>query len=82
MPLYEYVCEANGRKVEVRHGMKESIETWGQLCEAAGLEPGKTPKTAKVERAISGGMILTKPSGDSGPAPSGGGCPGGRCSCH
>lgn len=52
MPVYEYCCQANGRTVEVLHSMKETVRTWGQLCEIAGLSPGDTPPDAPVERLV------------------------------
>jgi len=59
MAIYEYRCEANGRTVEVRHGMSEEIRTWGELAERAGVEPGDTPAAAPVERLMSAGFPLT-----------------------
>jgi predicted nucleic acid-binding Zn ribbon protein len=85
MPTYEYICQSNGRKVDVRHGMNEVLKTWGQLCAAAGIDSGTTPKSAKVEKSISGGYVVTKGKGGSGSSggPPAGGCahPGG-CHCH
>lgn len=52
MPTYEYRCPANGRVVEVLHGISEKMETWGQLCETAGCAPGETDPSAAVERLI------------------------------
>ena len=43
MPMYDYHCEANGRTVEVVHGMSTRFETWGELCAYARLERGDTP---------------------------------------
>lgn len=57
MPTYEYRCEANGRLLEVRHKMAERLATWGELCERAGIAPGKTPPAAPVEKLISAGFI-------------------------
>jgi|GEM_PF-2268066 len=42
MPTYEYLCEANGRVVEVSHKMAEKVKTWGELCQRAEIAPGKT----------------------------------------
>lgn len=53
MPYYEYHCAANGRTVEVRHPMGDRVETWGALADRAGIEPGSTPDTARVERLMS-----------------------------
>ena len=80
MPTYDYRCEANDRVVEVKHGMNESIATWGALCERAGIEPGDTPADALVVRLISGGHIVSGGSatGDL-PACATGTCGGGFC---
>lgn len=81
MPTYDYLCEANGRVVEVQHRMSERIATWGELCAAAGLEAGDTPASAPVQKLITGGSVITKGSLGSGPVPAcgGGGCAGGFC---
>lgn len=59
MPYYEYRCATNGRTLEVRHGMDERVETWGQLALRAGADPGDTPAEAPVERLISAPVPLT-----------------------
>jgi hypothetical protein len=77
MALYDYYCEANDRTVEVRHGMSESLETWGDLCQVAGLESGDTPADAPVRRLMSAPVPMTggSSSGPSaGPAPCGPSC--------
>jgi len=76
MPYYEYHCPANGRTLEVRHGMSERVDTWGGLVERAGIAAGDTPITAPVERILSAPVPLT--GGPSGPAF--GGC-GSGCGC-
>lgn len=76
MALYDYYCEANDRTVEVRHGMSESLETWGDLCEAAGIEPGDTPDDAPIRRLMGIPVPVTggsKPS-NGGAAPCGPSC--------
>jgi hypothetical protein len=80
MPTYDYVCEANGRRVEVSHKMSEVIRSWGELCELARIEPGDTPREAAVKKLISGGAIIAS-SALSNPEPScgTGGCAGGFC---
>ncbi len=65
MPRYDYHCPANGRTVEVSHGMSEGLNSWAELCERAGIEPGETPKDSPVERLFSAPLI-------SGISPSGG----------
>ncbi len=52
MPLYEYICPQNQRTFEVRHGMNERVETWGELCRLAGESPGETPADAPVEKLL------------------------------
>jgi hypothetical protein len=52
MPVYEYFCETNGRSVEVRHSMSESIASWGDLCRLAEIPVGDTPADAPVERHL------------------------------
>lgn len=59
MPTYEYLCEANGRVVEVGHRMAEQVKNWGELCERAGIATGKTPAGAPVKKLISGSFVNT-----------------------
>lgn len=59
MITYQYHCAQNGRVLEVQHGMKESLATWGDVCRRAGVDPGETPADAPVERLISGGILAT-----------------------
>jgi len=85
MPYYEYRCAANGRTVEVRHAMSETMETWSQVAAAAGIDVGDTPAEAPVERLMSmasvGHAAGAGGAPGSGPAPSFGGC-GPGCRCH
>ena len=76
MPYYEYHCPMNGCTVEVRHGMDERLETWGQLAERAGLAEGDTPGDAPVARLMSAPTPLTGngAGGDEGFAGCGDGC--------
>lgn len=84
MPTYEYLCEANGRVVEVQHKIADRIRTWGQLCDRAGIAAGRTNRRAPVTKLISAGFIGSDGSaappceGGSGPC-GGGGCGGGIC---
>lgn len=57
MPIYEYRCAANDRTVEVRHGMGERLQTWGELCERAGLDVGDLPPSEPVERLLSPALV-------------------------
>lgn len=84
MPTYQYYCTDNQQTLEVMHGMSTGIETWGELCEYAEQDPGKTPVDTPVEKLLGTGMVLAKkPTADdySGP-PMGGGCCGGMCGGH
>ncbi|TNE52481.1 MAG: zinc ribbon domain-containing protein [Deltaproteobacteria bacterium] len=64
MPTYEYVCEANGQSVEVKHSINDKLLTWGELCERANVEPGDTPSEAPVARKIFGGQLMLKKGGN------------------
>lgn len=77
MPYYEYHCSANGRTVEVRHGMSEHVETWGTLAEKAGVDLGDTPVDTPVERLMSAPVPM---SGQADAGPAMGGC-GAGCAC-
>ena len=82
MPTYDYICEANGRVVEVKHRMSEVLSTWGELCEQAGIEPGDTPAGAEVRKLATGGQVVKSASLGSGTAPAcstGGCCSGSMC---
>ena len=83
MPTYEYRCEANGRLVEVRHNMAERLSTWGELCERAGIPPGRTEPSAPVEKLISAGFIhggtSTTESACAAPGCGNGFCGSGAC---
>ena len=80
MPTYEYRCPANGRLVEVRHGMAERLFSWGELCERAGITPGVTDPASPVEKLISAGFLATSSTRPSeAPGCAGGGCGAGFC---
>ena len=78
MPTYEYYCEENNQTVDVIHGMDDSIETWGELCQSADIEPGVSPKETRVIRKLSTISLLPKKGEQRGS----GGCCGGGCGCH
>ncbi|MEN8177625.1 MAG: zinc ribbon domain-containing protein [Pseudomonadota bacterium] len=81
MPTYDYFCDANDQKVEVKHRMSEELKNWGELCDKAGIETGDTPMDTPVRRLISGGAFISS-SSLSNPEPvcgAGGCCPGGAC---
>ncbi len=62
MPYYEYHCDTNKQTIEVRHGMDERLETWGELAERAGVEAGTTPADTPVDK------LLSAPYRSPGPA--------------
>jgi len=82
MPTYDYHCETNGRTVEVQHRMSDSVTSWGQLCELAGIDSGETPTDAPVTKLLTGGAVITKGGfgggGDMPPCATGG-CASGMC---
>ena len=81
MPTYAYFCPANGRTVDVLHGMSTTLDTWADVCDAEGLDPGDTAPDAPVEKLLGAGLVLTNARADQndclGPTPMGGCCGGG-----
>ena len=78
MPHYEYHCASNGHTVEVRHGMNERLETWGEVARLSDRDPGDTPKDAPVERIMSAPVPHQRSGGSRGMGPQG--C-GSGCAC-
>lgn len=64
MPVYHYLCPVNETLVEVEHSIKTDLKTWGELCEAAKLDPGDTPADSPIERLLFPALVNT-PAGDS-----------------
>lgn len=58
MPSYDYLCESNGRIVEVSHSMHERLATWGEVCARTGLPLDDVPGDAPVRRMISGPGVV------------------------
>ena len=80
MPTYEYRCPENGREVSVFHAMSVRISTWGELCELASVDAGRTESASPVQRLIGTGHVLPARSQTS--LGIGGGCCSGQgCSC-
>ena len=69
MPTYDDTCPDNGLTVEVHHGIADSVESWGDLCRRAGIDPGGTPESAPVARVLSGGILAVKNRVSLGGAP-------------
>lgn len=81
MPSYDYRCTTNGQIVEVKHSIKDTLKTWGEVCACAGIEVGATPADTPVERLITGGQFVSSTSLKN-PEPScatGSCCPTGMC---
>lgn len=81
MPSYDYLCESNGRIVEVSHKMTERLTTWGELCARVGIERGRTPANSPVTRLISGGAVISSGNLGSTERPCDYGTPCGGCAC-
>ena len=81
MPTYEYLCPENGQEVSVFHAMSTRITTWGELCEAAAIELGRTEPEAPVERLLGTGHVLAPRSGRNLGIGGGGCCSGSGCNC-
>ena len=62
MPLYEYLCDANGETVEVVHPMDATLSIWGEVCYVAQIPLGDTNPSAPVRR------VLTSPPAGQVPA--------------
>lgn len=77
MPTYDYRCTASGEVVEVRHAMSATLTSWGELCAAAGIDPGATPAESPVERLATGGQVVASRTLKNPEAPP---CATGSCS--
>ncbi len=78
MPTYEYYCESNGQTVETMHSMNETLETWGEVCACAGIDPAPTSEDVAVQKKLSTISLLKK---KISAMVGGGGCCGGGCGC-
>lgn len=74
MPYYEYHCPTNGRTLEVRHGMNQRVETWGELAQLAGTDADGLPLDTPVERLMSVTAPVPGTSGSSDFRGCGSGC--------
>ncbi len=79
MPTYTYHCATNGRTLEVKHRMSESVSTWGELCAAAGLTHDNTPADSPVAKVLSPTFVAGGKSNELAGMPGGGGCGAGMC---
>jgi hypothetical protein len=74
MPYYEYYCNTNEQTIEVRHGMNERLETWGELATRAGVQVGATPVETSIDKLLSAPVPLTGSRRDAGSQACGSGC--------
>lgn len=66
MPRYDYYCEANQLTVEVVHPISRKLNTWGEVCELAGIDVGDVSGTADVRRIITTPPMANTPMGNAG----------------
>ena len=66
MPRYDYLCPDNQQVVEVTHSISLKLKTWGEVCERAAIDLGKTAANAPVERVILTAPMANTPIGDAG----------------
>ena len=52
MPLYEYICDENGKTVELAHPVDVQVQNWGELCYMAHLDFGETDPMSPVRKII------------------------------
>ena len=63
MITYDYYCDANDTTLTVRHSIKETLATWGELCARVNQNPGDTPLETPVRRLFGGGNVMLKSHG-------------------
>jgi len=61
--FYDYLCEKNGKTVQVRHSSKVRLKTWGEVCESAEIDAGTTPLDCPVIRLVGGTPYTPKLEG-------------------
>ena len=74
MITYDYYCDANETTLAVRHSIKETLATWGELCALANQDPGDTPPETPIRRLFGGGNVTIKGTRALSCKPRGGGC--------
>ena len=81
MPTYDYLCEANGRVIEVSHKIGETLATWGELAARAQIDAGDTPAATPVQRLITGAGVVSSGNLGSTERPCDYGSACGGCAC-
>tara|TARA_R110002073_G_scaffold1940_10_gene13618 strand:- start:8536 stop:8877 length:342 start_codon:yes stop_codon:yes gene_type:complete len=66
MPRYDYLCHANQQVVEVIHPIADKLQTWGEVCTLAKIDPGEVSLAEPVERIITTPPMANTPIGDVG----------------
>ena len=64
MPTYDYLCPANGKTVEVRHSINESVANWGELCRLSGQSLCETGAEEPVNKVIGASAVHTPKIGE------------------
>ena len=64
MPTYDYICEHNGKTVEVYHDINTKLKTWGEVCFATQSPLGDTDVLAPV-RLVIRPVSISVPIGNS-----------------
>lgn len=82
MPRYDGFRPSDNPAFQVAFWIGGGLRTWGEVCKAAGLKPGKTPVTAKVPRMIAPAMLLGTKRGSGGGSGHGSGSCCGEAGCH
>ncbi|MGV0036706.1 MAG: hypothetical protein ACNYPE_17785 [Candidatus Azotimanducaceae bacterium WSBS_2022_MAG_OTU7] len=65
MARYDYYCDANGRTIEVVHGISQELSSWGDLCRLANIDTGETDEESPVRKIITMAPMANTPAGNS-----------------
>ena len=66
MPRYDYYCALNQKTVEVIHRLSIKLQTWGEVCDLAGIELGEVAASESVQRVITTPPMANIPTGNVG----------------
>ncbi|MGV0033607.1 MAG: hypothetical protein ACNYPE_01140, partial [Candidatus Azotimanducaceae bacterium WSBS_2022_MAG_OTU7] len=61
MARYDYYCDANGRTIEVVHGISQELSSWGDLCRLANIDTGETDEESPVRKIITMAPMANTP---------------------
>ena len=81
MPTYDYRLEADGSVHEGNHAMSSTVDTWAELCAAAGLDLRDIPAETRVHKVFSAASVVRSESlkNPDAPACARPNCCGGVC---